>query len=421
MGEPVVVFDHVWKKFRRGERHDSLRDLVPSMLRRMLGRAHPTELEDREEFWAIKDTSFEVQAGQALGIIGPNGAGKSTALKLLTRILRPTRGSCFVKGRVGALIEVSAGFHPDLTGRENISLQGAVMGMRQEDIARQFDAIIEFAGLAEFIDTPIKRYSSGMNARLGFSIAAHLNPDVLIIDEVLAVGDSAFQQRCFERIRFLKQSGVTLVFVSHNLAAVEALCDTTVLLVRGTPVFVGSPHEATRRYLDPRDDRPAADLQAPAHHAGSGTVAIAAVRLVSRGRTIDRLRSGDAVVIEIDLSSIANQKDIVVGLLLLDESQTIVFGENGSVILRPFDLVAGESATCRVTIRSLALPEGRYSLTVVAHSAITGEVYDERPRAQSIQIEARHDTTRIGTIGLLTEWSLERHQRVEPSVLTAQG
>jgi lipopolysaccharide transport system ATP-binding protein len=199
MGAPIVVFDSVWKKFRRGERHDSLRDLIPAAVRSLAGSTREDELQQRE-FWALEAVSFDVGAGEALGIIGPNGAGKSTTLKLLTRILRPTRGHCAVRGRVGALIEVAAGFHPDLTGRENIFLQGAIMGMRRAEIARKLDEIVDFAGVGDFIDTPVKRYSTGMNARLGFSIAAHLDPDVLIIDEVLSVGDSAFQDRCVRRM-----------------------------------------------------------------------------------------------------------------------------------------------------------------------------------------------------------------------------
>ncbi|HEU4586647.1 MAG TPA: ATP-binding cassette domain-containing protein, partial [Gemmatimonadaceae bacterium] len=186
--EPAVVFDGVWKKFRRGERADSLRDLIPAVTRRIVrGKPPADELEDGSgDFWALRDVSFEVRPGEALGIIGPNGAGKSTVLKLLTKILKPTRGTSRVHGRTGALIEVAAGFHADLTGRENIYLQGAILGMKRTEIARTMDDIIEFADLGEFIDTPVKRFSSGMSARLGFSIAAHLDPDVLIIDEVLS-------------------------------------------------------------------------------------------------------------------------------------------------------------------------------------------------------------------------------------------
>ncbi|HEU4640864.1 MAG TPA: ABC transporter ATP-binding protein [Gemmatimonadaceae bacterium] len=231
---PAVVFDGVWKKFRRGERDDSLRDLIPSLARRVAkGPRRADELQaDAGDFWALRDVSFAVRPGEVLGIIGPNGAGKSTVLKLLTRILRPTRGHCAVHGRVGALIEVAAGFHPDLTGRENVFLQGAIMGMRRAEIARKMDEIVEFAGLTDFMDTQVKRFSSGMHARLGFSIAAHLDPDVLIIDEVLSVGDMAFQQRCVDRMRHFRGRGVAIVFVSHNLQQVADLCDEAVFLHR---------------------------------------------------------------------------------------------------------------------------------------------------------------------------------------------
>jgi lipopolysaccharide transport system ATP-binding protein len=247
MNQPAVVFDGVWKKFRRGERHDSLRDLIPSVVKGLLRRSRPDQLETKE-FWAVEDVSFEVGPGEALGIIGPNGAGKSTTLKLLTRILRPNRGACRVRGRIGALIEVAAGFHPDLTGRENVFLQGAVMGMKRAEILRKLDDIIEFAGVGEFIDTQVKRYSSGMNARLGFAIAAHLDPDVLIIDEVLSVGDAAFQQRCVERMFSFKKRGVAIVFVSHNLQAVADLCDRVLFLHR-RPQFLGSAAEGISTYV----------------------------------------------------------------------------------------------------------------------------------------------------------------------------
>ena len=247
MAASPVRFDGVWKKFRGGERHDSLRDLIPATLKRLTGRRHPQELEG-EEFWALQDITFDVPQGTAFGIIGPNGAGKSTILKVLTRILRPNRGASTVSGRVGALIEVAAGFHPDLTGRENVYLQGAVMGMKRREVDKRFSEIVDFAGVSQFIDTQIKRYSSGMNARLGFSIAAHLQPDVMIIDEVLSVGDMAFQERCIERMRTFKREGVTIVFVSHNLQAVTELCDRALYLKRQVKAL-GTASEVIDAYV----------------------------------------------------------------------------------------------------------------------------------------------------------------------------
>ena len=246
--EPGIVFDGVWKKFQRGERHDSLRDLIPAAMRR-LGRGKPIDELDAGDFWVVRDVSFTVKPGECIGIIGGNGAGKSTTLKLLTGILRPTRGAIEVVGRVGSLIEVSAGFHPDLSGRENVFLQGAIMGMSHANIRRRFDEIVAFAGVSEFIDMAVKRYSTGMNARLGFAIAAHLDPDVLIIDEVLSVGDIGFQQRAFARLMELTRSGMPVVIVSHQLDRVLQMCTTALLLKSGEVVRVGAPPDVIAEYF----------------------------------------------------------------------------------------------------------------------------------------------------------------------------
>jgi ABC-type polysaccharide/polyol phosphate transport system ATPase subunit len=250
VSDASVSFRHVWKKFRYGEVHNSLRDLLPALGRRLVrGRSSNARDLQSGDFWAVRDVSFEVRPGEAIGIIGPNGAGKSTVLKLLTRIVRPTRGGCSVRGRIGALIELSAGFHPDLTGRENVFLQGSIMGMHRREIAAKFDEIVEFAGIPDFIDTPVKRYSSGMHARLGFAIAAHLDPDVLIIDEVLAVGDAAFQQKAFARIAEMREQQVPLVVVSHQLDRIAQLCTKAILLNRGRVVHSGTPGETIAFYV----------------------------------------------------------------------------------------------------------------------------------------------------------------------------
>jgi homopolymeric O-antigen transport system ATP-binding protein len=246
--EGRIEFQHVWKKFRRGELHDSLRDLVPAVAARFLGR-RPTEALATREFWAVQDVTFSVRPGDALGIIGPNGAGKSTILKLLTRILKPTQGRCGIRGRVGALIEIAAGFHQDLTGAENVFLQGSIMGMTRREIESRFDDIVAFSELSEFIDTPVKRYSSGMNARLGFAIAAHMSPDVLIVDEVLAVGDYRFQRKAFDRIGEMVRRGLPVVIVSHQLERIASLCNDCLLLDRGRVVKRGHPEECISHYL----------------------------------------------------------------------------------------------------------------------------------------------------------------------------
>ena len=202
----------------------------------------------KEDFWALKDVSFDVHRAEALGIIGHNGAGKSTILKLLSRITTPTNGEIMINGRLSALIEVGSGFHPELAGRENVYLNGSILGMMRREITKKLESIVEFAELRQFIDTPVKRYSSGMYVRLGFSIAAHLDPDILLLDEVLAVGDASFQRKCIQRITELKKNGTTIVFISHDLRAVQQLCDRVILLKRGQIEADGNPAETIALY-----------------------------------------------------------------------------------------------------------------------------------------------------------------------------
>ncbi|UCG16728.1 MAG: ATP-binding cassette domain-containing protein [Phycisphaerales bacterium] len=246
MARYAVRFENVSKQFRRGQIHDSLADWIGAGWGRVQGRGR---VGPAQAFWALKDVSFEAAPGEALGIIGPNGAGKSTSLKLLAGILRPDGGQVHVNGRLGALIEVSAGLHGDLTGRENIFLSGAIMGMGRREIDRKLEGIVEFSGLEDFLDTPVKRYSTGMTARLGFSVAAHIDPDVLLVDEVLSVGDVAFRQRCEARMRQLVDGGTTLVFVTHNLEQMRGVCHRTIVLDQGKVTFVGDPGQASERYL----------------------------------------------------------------------------------------------------------------------------------------------------------------------------
>jgi ABC-type polysaccharide/polyol phosphate transport system ATPase subunit len=237
-----LTFDNVSKKYRVRQESAALgsNNVLLRKLRALRGR--------NTDFWAVKDVSFDIQRGEALGIIGHNGAGKSTILKLLANITTPTCGEITINGRLSALIEVGSGFHQELTGRENVYLNGSILGMRRREIADKLESIFEFAGVRQFIDTPVKRYSSGMYVRLGFSIAAHLDPDILLLDEVLAVGDAAFQSKCIQRITELKQAGTTIVFISHDLGAVEALCDRVLLMERGKLVANGKPREVIHEY-----------------------------------------------------------------------------------------------------------------------------------------------------------------------------
>lgn len=248
-----IEFKHVWKRYRIGAGHDSLRDLIPQLAKRLVGgngAAGNGHALNQGEFWALQDMTFHVKKGETLGIVGPNGAGKSTTLKLLSKIAKQTEGTISHRGRLAALIELGGGFHPDLSGEENIYLQGTMLGLRTKEIKRLFKSIVEFSELGEFLSTPVKRYSSGMTVRLGFAVAAHIHPDVLLIDEVLAVGDLSFQQKCFQRISELKQKGVTMIFISHNLDAVQRLCDRVLLLRKGQVLAEGAPGDMLRRYRE---------------------------------------------------------------------------------------------------------------------------------------------------------------------------
>jgi ABC-type polysaccharide/polyol phosphate transport system ATPase subunit len=354
-----VVFDHVWKRFRRGERHDSLRDLVPSAIKRAARRLRSAQMDEADErdFWALRDVSFEVAEGDALGIIGQNGAGKSTVLKLLTRILRPTRGTCAIVGRTGALIEIAAGFHPDLTGRENIFLQGAIMGMRRAEIALRFDEIVAFAGVEPFIDTQVKRYSSGMHARLGFSIAAHLDPDVLLIDEVLSVGDMAFQEKCRARMKRFRDEGVALIFVSHHLPAVADLCNRVLLLDHGRALRLGPPAEVLSAYCG--GETATADM---------GDVVIGATLSPAdsaRGDVAFEVPAGDPLELEVTVDFRIDVERAMVGVVVWDLTRELyVYGASSDQVGVPaIQAGAGERRTLAFTFDA-NLTRGLYAVEV---------------------------------------------------------
>jgi len=330
--DTVLRVDHVSKRFVRGERHDSLRDLVPAVVSKLTGR-RPNR-DSGNEFWALRDVSFALSRGDAYGIIGSNGAGKSTILKLITGIMAPTAGKIDVKGRLSALIEVGAGFHPDLTGRENIFLNGAILGMKRSEIERKFDAIVAFSGLEDFIDTPVKRYSTGMYARLGFSVAAHVDPDILIVDEVLSVGDVVFQNRCLERMHSVLRSGATVLFVSHNLRAIAELCQKSILLEHGKVVAHGASQDVLTTYLERSGQQ---GLQ-----PGERDVSISAVRLRRERAEGVAFESGEKVWIDVEVEAARECEPFSVVLFLNDDKQYEVFHTSTEYLgCPPISLKAG--------------------------------------------------------------------------------
>jgi ABC-type polysaccharide/polyol phosphate transport system ATPase subunit len=280
----AIQFDSVSKKYR---------------LRKPGTRGH-------DDFWAVKDVSFDVARGETLGIVGHNGAGKSTILKLLSRITAPTRGTITLDGRLAALIEVGSGFHPELTGRDNVFLSGSVLGMRRKEIAAKLDRIVAFAGVGPFIDMPVKWYSSGMFVRLGFAVAAHLEADILLVDEVLAVGDAAFQLRCYERIAELRHDGATLLFISHDLASIERLCDRVLLMNRGQLVGAGSPSEVISQYQQLVTDTHAAGTADAVVRSASGAARVENVYFRDEhGQEVPGTTTGGhlGAVVEIDVAA----------------------------------------------------------------------------------------------------------------------
>ena len=365
--DTVVRVEGVFKKFRRGELHDSLRDFVPALVRRATGGRRPDALETRE-FWAVQDVSFDVHRGEAFGIVGANGAGKSTILKLLSRIMPPTRGSVTIQGRLSALIEVSAGFHPDLTGRENVMLNGAILGLSRAEIRERFDAIVEFSGLEEFIDTPVKRYSSGMFARLGFSVAAHVQPDLLIVDEVLSVGDYLFQQKCVDRMNEIIASGATVIFVSHNLRAVTTLCSRSLLLERGRVLEIGRSADVVQSYLN----RGQAG-RTPSAEVG---IHITSVAVQRDGTPHVAFESGEFAEIVVEATAREAHDDMSVVVAVVDQDQYLVFDTCTQRLGHgPLALAGGQSLRCIFRIR-LRLAQGTYRVHAYLHRYVTNTAFD---------------------------------------------
>jgi len=383
MSDTVIRMEHVSKKFRKGEVYNSLRDLLPALTGEMFQQQGLNE-KDKREFWAVQDLSFEVKAGEAFGIIGHNGAGKSTALKILSRIMKPTIGCMHVQGRLSALIDVSAGFHQDLTGRENVFLQGTILGMSKREIASKLDQIIAFSGLEEFIDTPVKRYSSGMFARLGFSVAAHVDPEVLIVDEVLSVGDFVFQQKCIERMNEVLRGGAAVVFVSHNLKTVVEFCNRCLLLEKGRTVTTGAPHDVISTYL--QRSMKEGDVE-----SGLGEVRITSVKTRNEQGECTKFQSGQKAWIDIEVTARARCSKLSLSLYILDENLKDIFDTSTERLGHPcFTLEAGCVFSCTFELQ-LNMTMGIYypSTHVVRYDTQT--IYHRRAPATTIYVSSRDD------------------------------
>ncbi len=325
---PAIRVDGLGKRYAIGRRleHDTARDALMAFLRDPLRRRAP-EGGSHPTIWALKDISFEVRPGEIIAVIGRNGAGKSTLLKLLARITEPTEGTAEIRGRVGSLLEVGTGFHPELTGRENIYLNGAILGMRRAEIQRRFDEIVAFAEVADFIDTPVKHYSSGMHMRLAFAVAAHLESETLLVDEVLAVGDTSFQRKCLSKMEDVGRGGRTVLFVSHNMPAVTRLCPRTILLDQGKVVMDGPSHEVIGSYLRSGLGTTAArEWPDPRVAPGDNVVRLRAVRVKNRdGRVSASVDIRKPVGVEVEFVVSEGGHRLVPNLHFFNEEGVYVF------------------------------------------------------------------------------------------------
>lgn len=383
------------KYYRRAAPGDHLRTLKSALLERTLLRG----LSREKAIVALDGVSFEVAPGEAFGVVGGNGSGKSTLLKLVAGILKPTSGTVETVGRVAALIELGAGFHPEISGRENVYINGSILGLSRAEIDRRFDDIVAFSGLEDFIDEPVKHYSSGMYVRLGFAVAVHTDPDVLLVDEVLAVGDESFAHRCLNRIEQMLGEGKALLFVSHSLNLVQDLCDRVLWLDRGVPRELGEPRrvvdayrqavaeEEGREHLkeqeERRDEEPAAE-----DRWGSGEAEILGVRMLSgTGEEGYLIHTGDAVTLEIRARAAAPLTDFVFGVGVTTPRGTEVWGTNTHLEGFEPDRFEGE-VVVRLSLPELRLAPGEYLLDVAVH-AEDGAPYDYRRRVAGFTVASR--------------------------------
>jgi len=371
MSELVIDVRNLGKEYRIGakqERNDTLRDAIASTFNGMFRRnLNPG---GTEEFWAVKDVNFQVNRGDTLGIIGRNGAGKSTLLKLLSRITSPTEGEIRVKGRVGTLLEVGTGFHPELSGRENIYLNGAILGMTRQEINQKFDEIVAFSEIERFIDTPVKRYSSGMYIRLAFSVAAHLEPDILLVDEVLAVGDVAFQRKCLGKMGDIAEGGRTVIFVSHNMAAVQSMCERGIVLNSGQVVFDDLIEPSVQHYLTMVEDHiDRSQLAERTDRTGGDLLRYTGVEFIDTetGLPVQTLLSGQDVTIKLQYECFAPDglQDVVAAIAFFKMGDIFLFACRSDAVSQTYDVQPGQGEfVCRV--RHWPASQGRLMFNINA-------------------------------------------------------
>jgi len=421
-GKIAIRVSHLGKKYRLGgpqEPYHTFRDVISNSLKAPMKILHkPPQVEG---FWAVKDVSFEIEEGEVVGIIGRNGAGKSTLLKILSRITKPTEGKVELYGRVGSLLEVGTGFHPELTGRENIFLSGSILGMQKREIEEKFDEIVKFADIEKFIDTPVKRYSSGMYVRLAFAVAAHMEPEILIVDEVLAVGDASFQKKCLGKMGDVAKQGRTVIFVSHNMAAVQNLCDLGIVLENGSIAYNGNIENAVRYYLGKSFHIGHSNDLNALHHEGTQRIRFKKFEIKnSDGETI--ISSGSPLVFYLTLETKekfdSSNVNFGIGInnLVDDRLVTLFTKFDHSYLNNSFIIENNTQITC--SINGLPLISNSYKITLYVD--IDGELSDHL--VNQIQIEISENdfygtgnlpSSNQGPVLIVHRWDQETNNKFE--------
>ncbi|HQV69916.1 MAG TPA: ABC transporter ATP-binding protein [Thermoflexales bacterium] len=408
----AIEFANVSKRFRmERDRPRSFQQAFVSLVQRRQNA-------ENDVFWALRDVSFNVKHGQSIGLIGSNGSGKSTSLKIIAKIIQPTSGVVRVNGRVTALLELGAGFHPELSGRDNVFLNGAMMGLSREDITRRLDSIVHFAELEEFIDVPVKHYSSGMYVRLGFSVSVHLEPEILLVDEVLAVGDASFQHKCMGRIADLRRKGVTIVLVTHDLGAVQNLCEEAVWFDKSEMRAIGKPTDVVMTYLhdvartDEEKNVPEQKLPelADGKRWGTGRVQITKVELrdaFDAQRTV--FLTGSSMRVRIHYHAAQRVNTPVFGLAVHHANGAHVTGPNSKFDGLYIPFVQGDGVI-DYTIPALPLLEGHYLLSVAAVDEAGSATYDYHDRAYTFDVMPGKTNERYGLVTFGGSWKLEEEQ-----------
>lgn len=387
MSEPALQVRELGKRYAIGaarEQYKTLRDALAHAITRPFAGARP----ETTEFWALRNLSFDLSRGEVLGVLGNNGAGKSTLLKLLSGITAPTEGSALIYGRLGSLLEIGTGFHPELTGRENIFLSGAILGMRKAEVAAKFDAIVDFSGVEAFLDTPVKRYSSGMYVRLAFAVAAYLEQDILVVDEVLAVGDADFQKKCLGRLSEASGGGRTVLFVSHNMSAIHRLCSRVLLLDRGKAVFDGPPTEGIQRHLAGQSARSSVELAGQRHGRRGGREAFELLRLQvldADGNPCCVFAMGSPMVVRLTLSCKRAWQEPRFGIMLINMMDVLIH-DFTSAFDGFFPSFEPGVSSVEVRVSALNLYPGTYSLGAWIQKALGQPSEDYVRAALAIEI-----------------------------------